>query len=168
MDLHRGTEDTEIDVLGHRSILDNLIWLLNQHIRPNTLAKITALTAYLPDDAVEYVRGSRVPDVMIVLRARLDAYQAADPDWASKPLVLVPDIAVEIVSPNDKYSEVSVKVKRYLEDGVKLVWVLEPETRQILVYTADGVTQLSGEMTLTGGDVLPGLAIALSDIFNKG
>src|SRR5262249_55722885 len=61
-----------------------------------------------------WVRGSRVPDVMYYTAARLAAYRRDNPDWQGKPYILIPDFAVEVVSPTDSYSEVNRKVDAYL------------------------------------------------------
>ena len=54
------------------------------------------------------------------------------------PLLVVPDLAVEVVSPNDRQYDVDHKVAEYLEVGVKLVWVINPDTRVVVIYRADG------------------------------
>ena len=66
----------------------------------------------------------RKPDVSFVRRDRLpsDAGSAAY-------LSIAPDLAVEIVSPNDRWSTVTGKVDAYLAAGVRLVWVIEPSRR---------------------------------------
>src|SRR5437016_233588 len=61
-----------------------------------------------------WVRGSRVPDVMFFNATRLAAYRRENPDWQDKPYILVPDFAVEVVLPTDIYSEVNRKVDAYL------------------------------------------------------
>src|SRR5258708_19321457 len=64
-----------------------------------------------------WVKGSRVPDVMFFNAARLATYRREHPDWRNQPYVLVPDFVVEVVSPTDIYSEVNAKVDAYLADG---------------------------------------------------
>src|SRR5687767_9865701 len=60
-----------------------------------------------------WVKGSRVPDLMFVSADRLKIYREQTPDWGSMPLLVVPDLAVEVVSPNDRYSAINAKVDRY-------------------------------------------------------
>jgi Uma2 family endonuclease len=104
---------------------------------------------------------------MMIVSDRLAEYQQQDGQWQNKPLVIVPDLVVEVVSPNDTFSEMSMKVRRYLQDGVRLVWVLDLLTREVTVYQS-GVRQteiLVETDTLTGGEVLPGFAVLVSALF---
>ena len=80
---------------------------------------------------------------------------------------VIPDLVVEVVSPGDSRSEVHDKAQMWLSHGVRLVWVVRPETRVVDVYAGDGaVSTLGGGDDLNGGDVLPGFSCALSDIFD--
>ncbi len=99
-----------------------------------------------------WVKGSRVPDIMFVRAARIAELEGNDPDWQLKPLTIVPDLVVEVISPTDRFSEVNEKVARYLADGVKLVWVVDPVAKTIIVHLAGS----SQQMRLTTGDVLEG------------
>ena len=76
-----------------------------------------------------------------------------------------PDLAVEVISPNNKAGDTHLKVMQLLKAGTRLVWLVYPETRSVVVQTADGATTLSETDTLSGGDVLPGFNIPISDIF---
>src|SRR5262249_30249621 len=62
-----------------------------------------------------------------------------------------PDLAVEVVSPGDHYSRVQNKVRHYLERGVALVWIVDPEDRSVTVYRTQQQGKILGENdTLTG------------------
>lgn len=77
-----------------------------------------------------------------------------------------PDLAVEVLSPSDRYPEVQRKVQEYLDAGTPLVWVLDPESRSATVMRADGrSTYLGSDGLLDGEDILPGLRIALTDVW---
>lgn len=121
----------------------------------------------VPPTDPNWVKGSRIPDVMYISADRLSAYKQANPEWESHPLALVPDLVAEVISENDNYTEVMKKVAQYLRDGVRLLWLLEPETRTISVHRPGSkqVTILSGDDKLDGGDVIPGFEISLSEIF---
>lgn len=81
-------------------------------------------------------------------------------------LELAPDLAVEIVSPSDRMSEVSEKVTEYLRAGVRLVWVVEPRTRQVTAYTSDRHARLLlEEDELDGEAVLPDFSLPVARIF---
>jgi Uma2 family endonuclease len=79
---------------------------------------------------------------------------------------IAPDLAVEVVSPSDRAAEVLTKVAEYLEAGTRLAWVVYPQTQKIVVYrpSAD-VQMLSVGDTLEGGDVVPGFACPVAEVF---
>ena len=74
---------------------------------------------------------------------------------------------VEIISPTDRYARVIEKVGVYLEDGVRLVWVIDPENRQVSVTEAgaNATVMLSTADTLTGGEVISGFSILVASLF---
>jgi Uma2 family endonuclease len=74
-----------------------------------------------------------------------------------------PDLVVEVVSPNDTVSDLDAKIHEFLQAGTKLVWVVNPETRTVLVRRADGTLQLlTDPAELTGEAVLPGFTTPLA------
>src|SRR5580698_7045599 len=77
-----------------------------------------------------------------------------------------PDIAAEVLSPDDRRKDVRAKIKDYLFYGVALVWLVDPETRIVTVYRGNmkGV-ELDETETLDGGDVLPGFSCKVADLF---
>lgn len=154
-------------VQAHNNASSNLVWALMSWINPRSLGKLYIEAPFVLVYDQNWVTGSRVPDMMFVAAARLEAYHMSNPDWESKPLVLVPDLVVEIVSQTDRYSDVDAKVDRYLQDGVKLIWVFDPQRRKVSVHQPDNNRPLvlSGEDLLTGGDVIPGFEITVSKIF---
>jgi Uma2 family endonuclease len=124
-------------------------------------------TVFAKTDSPNWVKGSRVPDIMIYSTDRLEAYKAETPDWKDKPYLLRPDLCVEVISQNDKYPEVEAKVIEYLADGVRLVWVINPHAKSVTIYTtgSEQITRLTAGHTLTGGDVLPDFSVPVNDIF---
>jgi Uma2 family endonuclease len=106
-------------------------------------------------------RKVRKPDVSLVLRDRLRGEQL-DEGFLTVP----PDLAVEVVSPNDLAYEVAEKVEEYLAAGVRLVWVVYPPTRTIHIHRADRSTAVvRADDELTGEDLLPGFRCRLDDLF---
>jgi Uma2 family endonuclease len=106
-------------------------------------------------------RKVRFPDVSYVRRDRLPEGPTSE-GYIDVP----PDLAVEVVSPNDTAYEVVHKVLEYLDAGVALVWVIDPEARTTQVYRRDGSTDLLREGgELLGEDVLPGFRCRLVAIF---
>lgn len=103
----------------------------------------------------------RKPDASVVLRGRFPDDQVPRGD-----ITIAPDIAVESVSPNDAYEEVEVKVGEYLGAGVRLVWVVSPDTKTVLVRRPDkSASTLDTTDTLSGESVIPGFTCPVADLF---
>lgn len=113
-----------------------------------------------------WVKGSRVPDVAFVTGSRLTEYRASHPDWRKYPMALVPDLVMEVISPTDSYTKIANKVKTYLEDGVRLILVFDPDERSVVVHApGQAPVVLTENDTLTGDDVLPGFSVKVSQFF---
>ena len=105
---------------------------------------------------------ARRPDAAFIRAERLPGGSLPDTGY----LEIAPDLVAEAVSPGDGADNVELKVREYLAGGVGLVWVAYPVTRTVHVYRANGTaTVLDDTGTLDGEDVLPGLRIAVTDIF---
>ena len=105
----------------------------------------------------------RRPDVAFVSTARwpLDRALPETGDWE-----VVPDLAGEVISPNDVFKDVLAKVREYFHYGVQVVWVVAPEERQVYVYDSPThVHILTGQDELTGGEVVPGFRLPLVHLF---
>lgn len=103
----------------------------------------------------------RIPDLSFVSAARIPAEGIPEGVWQ-----IPPDLAVEIISPNDLHDKVSHKVLEYLETGVKQVWLVSSETRTVTIFRSmDQVQVIAGERKLESPDLLPGFSCALREIF---
>ncbi|HEV7921887.1 MAG TPA: Uma2 family endonuclease [Thermoanaerobaculia bacterium] len=96
----------------------------------------------------------RCPDVSFVRTERLEE---AD-DFPSAP-----DLAIEVISPTDRYSDVAEKKDEYLRAGVQAVVIVDPRRKTVTIHRATGTTEV--ESVLTVDDVVPGWQLPLSDIF---
>lgn len=77
-----------------------------------------------------------------------------------------PDIAIEVVSPNNTSEEMMQKVNLYLQNGSRLVWVIYPQTKVITVYRQNNLVSLLRENDmLEGEDVLPGFQLPVEQLF---
>jgi len=77
-----------------------------------------------------------------------------------------PDLAVEVISPNDVHDKVSDKVLEYLEAGVRQVWLISPKLRSITIFRSlIDVQVLTEESELVSEDLLPGFRCSLKEIF---
>ena len=109
-----------------------------------------------PDDPA----GWRRPDLAVVATSRVPS--PAPPG----PMTMAPDLAVEVTSPTDKLEELELKLADYRSAGIPLVWVIIPAVRTVRVFPLNGPDHaLRVGDTLTGGDVLPGFAVAVADLF---
>ncbi|MGL4424599.1 MAG: Uma2 family endonuclease [Gemmataceae bacterium] len=99
----------------------------------------------------------RKPDVSVIL---------GDPDTISIPtgdFERVPDLVVEVVSPNEAHENLSQKIRDFRKAGTRLMWIIEPGLRSVTIERADGtITRLEEPAELTGESVLPGFSVALS------
>lgn len=79
---------------------------------------------------------------------------------------IAPNLVAEVVSPNDIAAEVQSKVQMWLESGVRLVWVVYPDTRSVVVYgSLKEISTLTTGDTLDGGTVVPGFECPVSGVF---
>jgi len=77
-----------------------------------------------------------------------------------------PDLAAEVVSPNDAFREVADKALDWLAAGARMVLVVEPADRTVTVHRAtDDVSVLRDGDVLDGADVVPGFRVPIADIF---
>lgn len=104
----------------------------------------------------------RVPDVSFISRRRI----LKGGPMREGFVPFAPDLAVEIVSPNDRANDVRAKVTEYLEGGTRLVWVFWPGFRSISVHAPGNVVRERYEKdTLDGGYILPGFRVRVGDLF---
>ncbi|MCE9561605.1 MAG: Uma2 family endonuclease [Planctomycetes bacterium] len=103
----------------------------------------------------------RMPDTSYVATGRLPNDRT--PEGYIK---IAPDLAVEVISPNETYEEVEAKVKEYRSAGVKLIWVVSPKSRTVLIRRLDGTcAEVDEAGTLSGEDVIPGFACPVVELF---
>lgn len=99
----------------------------------------------------------RAPDVAFVAAARMVSIDEYFPG--------PPDLAVEVVSPSDLYSEVAEKTREYLRAGTRAVVVVDPRTKTVNVHRSEGVTTAAGILAIE--EVIPGWSMALAEVFSE-
>jgi Uma2 family endonuclease len=88
-------------------------------------------------------------------------------ETAARYAEVVPDLLAEIVSPNDTAREVREKAEMWLGFGVRLVWVVNPDTRTVDVHRRGlPITTLTDQDALDGLDILPGFTCLVREIFD--
>ena len=103
----------------------------------------------------------RFPDGSFIRAGRLPTDEVPD-----GYILLAPDLALEVVSPNDEAYEVEDKIEEYLEAGVQLIWVAYPRTKRVMVFRADGsVARLKETDQLSGELLLPGFSCLGAELF---
>jgi Uma2 family endonuclease len=101
-------------------------------------------------------------DVSFIRRDRMSAAEATSEGHTR----IAPDLAVEVVSPNDVAYDIDEKVEEYLGAGVRLVWVVNPHSRIVYVHRRQGTGTILREADeLDGEDVVPGFRCRVGDLF---
>jgi Uma2 family endonuclease len=103
-----------------------------------------------------------VPDLLYVSYDRLAA------DWREDaPCPALPELAIEIVSPEQKFNQIAQKATDYLSAGLDRVWVVYPPMRSITVFYADRPPETyQGDRVLTD-EIFPNLAVTAEQFFVK-
>ena len=110
----------------------------------------------LPNGAV------RSPDAAWV---SLPVWEALTPEQRRRHVPLCPGFAVELLSETDSVSDIVVKMQEYLNNGLRLGWLIDPKTETARVFRANGSVEVkSFADTLSGEDVLPGFAFPLATL----
>lgn len=137
------------------------------------------LAAILIAKIFNYLEINPIGRVVVEARHRIpeDDHNSYLPDVAfthherTGPLVTegavprMPDLAIEIKSPNDVELKMRKKALYYLENGAQVVWLVFPRKQEIEVHEAEGIRTLNIDDTLDGGTVLPGFSLPLKSIF---
>src|SRR5262245_37082230 len=140
----------------HEKIVARLIGRLLAFVEARNLGTVLGSNAMyvLPSG------NKRSPDLSFVAAGRLPA--------AERPTAfpsIAPDLAVEVVSPGDSPRPILDKVGDYLQAGVRLVWVIDPERRSAALYRSmTAVREIGPSEALEGEDVIPGFSCVLADI----
>ena len=113
---------------------------------------------FLPDNSM------RGPDVAWISRERWS--QLSTSEKKSIPH-LVPDFIIELQSETDNPQELSQKMLKWMDNGVKLAWLVSPQTKKTTVYFENLSETIPFEDTLDGKTVLLGLEIKISEIFQE-
>ena len=144
----------------HGHIAHEIALSLGVHVKANKLGRVYAAEtgfklASNPDTV-------RAPDVAFVSQERLQEVTSSTGYFPGSP-----DLAVEIISPNDRHSEVEEKVEMWLRYGVRMVVTINPQARTATVYRSlDEIRMIREEGRLEGGDIVPGWVLPLTELFS--
>lgn len=142
----------------HEMICSHLISALDRYVRDQGLGRVagSSLGCWMKSGNL------RSPDVSFVTMERIKGLGGA----IRRFLEGAPDLAVEILSPSDSLKKTKEKAFEYLENGARLVWIIDPGSKK--AHTIDrfeSETTLAVNDDLTGEEVVPGFSIALSALF---
>jgi Uma2 family endonuclease len=110
----------------------------------------------LPNDDLN----DTIPDISVVLKAGREFNP-------NEPLTFMPDLAIEIKSPTDSLIKMRKKANYYLENGSKVVWLVDTQRQKVEVYTVDDTEILSSGDALDGGELLPDFKLPVSDLWKQ-
>ena len=132
---------------------------LFEHVRDNDLGVVFAAdTGFKISADPDTVRA---PDVAFARHERVEAVGDVEGFWLGTP-----DLAVEVVSPGDLYTEVEEKVADWLEAGAEMVVVVNPRNKTVAVRRSVSEIKILGDGdTLDGAEVVPGWSLMVRDVF---
>jgi len=131
------------------------IWM---HVKVNKLGAV-----YGPDTTFKIGQNERLPDVAFVSSARIPEEGEPEGPWP-----MAPDLAVEIISPNDLFEKLFSKVKEYFAAGVGQVWLVSPEHKIVIIYRSPTqITILTEDDELIGEELLPGFRCRVGELFQQ-
>ncbi|QEL15529.1 Uma2 family endonuclease [Limnoglobus roseus] len=140
----------------HGFVQANIAILLGGFVKTNRLGWVVTESGTVLERDPDTVRG---PDVSFYSITR-------HPDLPDEWFEIPPDLAVEVLSPSDRRGRVREKVREYLANGVRIVWLVDPDPQTVTVYagTLRGV-EFDSTDTLDAADVLPGFTCQIADFF---
>lgn len=147
-----------IPAAGEQGQVDaTIIILLGSFVRENRLGRVyDAQTGFRPPNM-----NLRAPDVSFVRLERLPGGKSP-----KGFLHLAPDVAVEVFAPDETASDYAAKLREYFAWGVRLVWLVDPSTRTVLLYRSPTDSRLLTERDdLSGEDVIPGFSCRVAELF---
>jgi Uma2 family endonuclease len=107
---------------------------------------------------------NRSPDIAWIKR---DRWEQLTPEERKKFPPIAPDFVLELMSPSDNLKETQAKMQEYMDNQVKLGWLINPEMRQVEIYRLNQpVEVLTYPLELSGEDILPGFVLNLQTIWN--
>ncbi len=135
--------------------INGQLWLWNRQARLGHI--YDSSTGFrLPNGAI------RSPDAAWISQPR---WEALTPQQRQRWVPLCPDFAVELKSPSDDIEDLRIKMREYLENGLQLGWLIDPESQIVELYRADQAVEiLSHPETLSAEELMPGFVLSLVGI----
>jgi len=142
----------------HSGVGTRLLIEMGIHVKANNLGSL-----YGADGSFSIGKDERIPDISFLSIDRIPAEGEPESIWP-----IAPDLAVEVVSPNDAHEKVMSKIYDYFAAGVRQVWLISPEHKTLTIYHSPTKTTILTENDeLISKDVLPGFRCQLREIFKN-
>ncbi len=139
----------------HGTVTMALSVLLANYVKENNLGRVAAEMGYKLETDPDTVLA---PDISFIARQRVgirvEGYRSG-----------APDLAVEVLSPSDRKTQVERKTALWLELGAKAVWNVDPRKRTVEVVRVDGNRKLFHDTDEFVDDTVPGFRVKVSEIF---
>jgi Uma2 family endonuclease len=144
----------------HGSIVGQVGYLLKHFLKSHSIGTVVHESGFTLARNPDTVRG---PDIAFIRSDRMPPPPARRRGFPA----MAPDAVFEVLSPDDRPREVSAKVTQYLASGVRLVVIVDPRARTLVVHRAgtQAVTLREGGQVLDAGDAIPGFTCRVSEIF---
>jgi Uma2 family endonuclease len=151
-----GVKEVKMAGAMHGRTIMRLGWRLAMHVELNKLGDI-----YSPDTTFFIGANERLPDLAFLAKERVPPEGVPFGKWK-----IAPDLAIEVISPNDAWDNVNDKVHEYFDAGVQQVWLVSLSQREVLIYDSPTrIAVLAENDELVSEALLPGFKCRVSDLF---
>lgn len=151
-------EVKEMASMKHGGTIIRLAIRLGAYVETNELGGV-----YSPDTTFQIGQNQRLPDLAFVSNERMP--EEGEVDGVAP---IAPDLAIEVISPNDVLEKVTSKIEDYFAAGVRQVWLVSLRSHTVSIYDSPTkVTILTENEDLTSEAILPGFRCRIADIFAK-
>lgn len=141
----------------HALIASYFIFMLSLYFRDTPIGWVfSELRIKLPNDDLN----DTIPDISVVLKSGREFNP-------NEPLTFMPDLAIEIKSPTDSLIKLRKKANYYLENGSKVVWLVDTQRQKVEVYTVDDTEILGSNDSLDGGELLPDFKLSVISLWTQ-
>lgn len=151
-----GRKEAKMAGARHGEVCAQIIIELGIYLKQNKVGRI-----YTPDTTFMIGANERLPDVGFISAERRPEEGAPLSKWG-----IPPDLAIEVISPNDVWNKVKRKVREYFAAGVRQVWLVSYEDKEVMVYgSLTDVAVFAENDELTSESLLPGFKCRVGDLF---
>ena len=151
----------QLDLSGfeHGSLTTRLTWRIAQYVEEHGLGEVyAAKTGFVLRRNPDTVRA---PDIAFVTRSRVKKVGPVKAFWPG-----CPDLAVEVVSPSDSFTEVEAKALAWIDGGCQVVWVVDPKQQNVTEYrSSTEIRILKGTDCLSAPDLLNDWSVEVAKLF---